>query len=209
MTANRPLLRLGLPGVFMLVCCLIEGIVLGASFGLWGQANWRDMTHALGAFRPDLLFGTTAIYPLQPVVMFLSYAVLHDGPLHLAGNLLTLMVLGREVRRLFGESLLMPLGLVSALSGAAAFAVLSSSGAPMIGASGVAFGLAGALAARQRGRFLEIALGLAMANVALWALLSGQLAWEAHLGGFLGGLAFAGLAGKSGPGSGHETVADK
>jgi len=36
-------------------------------------------------------------------------------------------------------------------------------------------------------------IGLALLNVILWLALSGLLAWEAHLGGFIAGVLFAAI----------------
>ena len=87
------------------------------------------------------------------------------------------------------------------LGGAAAFGLLSTNPAPMVGASGALFGLAaawtvaevqGARGLRARAiRALGITLSLVALNAATWALQGGHLAWETHLGGFLAGLVLA------------------
>ena len=71
------------------------------------------------------------------------------------------------------------------------------SGIPMVGASGALFGLAGAVMAlswqylRARGESLRPVIRslvwLAVLNVVLWWAMSGMLAWETHLGGFVVG----------------------
>jgi membrane associated rhomboid family serine protease len=71
----------------------------------------------------------------------------------------------------------------------------------MVGASGALFGLVGAWhwrdwrQRRARGRpvgpLLQAIAGLAVLNLAMWVLLSGLLAWETHLGGYLAGAAAA------------------
>ncbi|MFD0860110.1 rhomboid family intramembrane serine protease [Roseovarius aquimarinus] len=72
-----------------------------------------------------------------------------------------------------------------------------------MGASGAVFGLIGVRQAadyrkrRRSGRPLQplsmAILGLVAANIALFVIFSGGLAWEAHLGGWLAGW----LAGQS------------
>ena len=89
---------------------------------------------------------------------------------------------------------------MSVLGGGLAFGLMSSSPAPMVGASGAIFGLVGAWtwmqgADRAQGgagpgavalRVLGITAGLALLNLVMWLLAGGVLAWETHLGGFLG-----------------------
>ena len=87
------------------------------------------------------------------------------------------------------------------MGGALLFGLLAFTDAPMIGASGAVFGLVGLWQAdeyrirKSRGLPLKpvytAILGLVAANVAFFVMLSGGLAWEAHLGGWLAG----GLAG--------------
>jgi Rhomboid family. len=89
----------------------------------------------------------------------------------------------------------------SAIAGGAAFGLISMSSGPMIGASGAAFGFLGIWNAWDFQRrkalglslrpILNMILGLAIANLALFVFLQGGLAWEAHLGGYLMGWAAA------------------
>jgi membrane associated rhomboid family serine protease len=87
------------------------------------------------------------------------------------------------------------------LGGGLGYGLLHAGPQPMIGASGVAFGLVAALqtdlcagdraAGDARGAWRRAAgsvLLLGLVNVLSWALLDGRLAWETHLGGALGGL---------------------
>ncbi len=75
----------------------------------------------------------------------ITYAFLHGGILHLASNLLFLMVLGTRVNALVGN--LWALGLYPLLAIASGWAYLIASAAewphPMVGASGAIMGLAG------------------------------------------------------------------
>jgi len=90
------------------------------------------------------------------------------------------------------------------LGGGLGFGLLNHGAAPMIGASGAIFGLAGALTVWDAGRRRRaglwsraplIMLGLAGLNLVIWVMQAGNLAWETHLGGFVaGGLAAWGFA---------------
>ena len=187
--------------VLALLCAVPELLLLGADWGLWGSARWRPLAYQNGAFWAGLLHGWTPNYAAQPVTMFLTYAWLHAGPGHLAGNLLALVWLGPGVVARRGTAGLFALWAATALGGGAAFGLLTANPAPMVGASGALFGLAAAWTVaevqdcpgiRARAiRALGITLLLVALNAATWALQGGHLAWETHLGGFLGGLALA------------------
>lgn len=184
---------------------LPEAILLLADHGLIGTVRWRSLTYQYGAFWAGLLYGWQPNYPAQPVLMFLTYGVLHTGPVHLLGNVLALGWLGQ---RLLARIPVLTFGLIwlaAMLGGAALFGWLSRTSAPMVGASGAIFGLAAAWIitdwqdrrrALPRWAALRPALGLTLLlvvfNVGTWALQNGQLAWETHLGGFLAGGVVAG-----------------
>ena len=75
----------------------------------------------------------------------ITHAFLHDGPLHLAGNMLFLMVLGARVNALIGNIwtlILYPL--LAILAGIAhTISIAHGPSIPMLGASGAVMGLAG------------------------------------------------------------------
>jgi membrane associated rhomboid family serine protease len=86
---------------------------------------------------------------------------------------------------------------VTAIGGAMTFGLLTDSNLPMVGVSGVVFGLIGVLKyaelafIRRKGgsmrRYLSSLAALAAVNVVISVALSGLLAWETHLGGFVAG----------------------
>lgn len=178
---------------------LVEAVLWAADAGLVGARSWRGTAYGYGAFWSGLLRGWVPNYEAQPAAMFLTYALLHGGPGHLAGNLAAAVPLGLVLGRRLGAGGLAVAWIVAALGGAAAFGLLSDAPQPMVGASGATFGLAGALQAIQiRDRGLRgaplwpvgaAALALVAANGAVWWWEEGLLAWEAHLGGWLAGCA--------------------
>jgi membrane associated rhomboid family serine protease len=189
--------------VLAVLCAIPELVLLGADIGVWGSARWRPFAYTQGAFWAGLLYGWTPNYALQPLVMFVSHAWLHAGPGHLAGNLAALLWLGPQLVARRGNGGLLIFWCVSLLGGGAAFGLLASSPAPMVGASGALFGLAAewvvAEVRRTRpgtGRVLR-GLGLfallLLLNAVVWIVQGGQLAWETHLGGFVAGLTLAAL----------------
>lgn len=189
--------------IVLALCCLIEIALDLNDLGLVGPPRGRDTLLELGAFWPGLLDNWKPNFPAQPVTMFFTYAFLHGGPLHLIMNMVTLVSLGRAVTERVGGGGFLAIYVASALGGAGVYALLTLTGAPMVGASGALFGLAGAILAwfwedqdslraalASVGRVILLLVGI---NVILYVALSGRLAWETHLGGFLAGW-IAGLA---------------
>ncbi len=183
--------------------CLPEILLTLIEASPFGAGNLRGTALMLGAFWNGLLNGWEPVYALQRELMFLSYAFLHGGLLHLIGNMIAVLALGGiAIARIGGRGFLL-LYALSAIGGAAGFALLSSSESPMVGASGAVFGLIGAWkfwewqVRQQLGASMQplwrSLIGLALLNVILWIALSGLLAWEAHLGGFVVGVLFAAI----------------
>jgi membrane associated rhomboid family serine protease len=181
--------------------CLPELLFLIAESRLFGMPWLRNWAIVHFGFWNALFAGAQPIYPLQRELMFVSYAFLHGGLLHLAGNMtITLALAGIVVARSSDRGFVVLYG-VSAVGGGMGYALLGPMGAPMVGASGAVFGLIGAwkywewldrraIGASMRPLWMSL-IGLALLNLVLWYLLGGLLAWEAHLGGFLAGAAWA------------------
>ena len=195
--------------VWMLIglCSLVELVLFAADQGLIGTARWRSLAYQNGAFWGGLLYDWRPNYAAQPWTMFLTYAFLHGGLGHLAGNMLTLFALGSYVSERAGQGGFLAIFFLSAIGGGAGFALLAQSPQPMVGASGALFGLAGALLfwdwsdRRRAGRSFwpvaRTALFLVVLNLVMWWMLEGLLAWQTHLAGFVAGwVTAAGLAWK-------------
>ncbi|MFX0541865.1 rhomboid family intramembrane serine protease [Roseovarius sp. S4756] len=204
---HSPMQQAGAPGFLWIlvgVMAAIELVISLSASGLLGSQNLRWPAFALGAFWQPLVSGAMSpVYPGQTALMFITYAFLHGGFAHLAMNGVVLLSLGKYVSAHIGPARTLLALFVSAVSGAACFGLLSTSAAPMIGASGAVFGLIGVWQAadyrmRRRSRLplqpLVVGiLGLVVANIALFVVFSGGLAWQAHLGGWIAGW----LAGQS------------
>ncbi|WP_109566116.1 rhomboid family intramembrane serine protease [Jannaschia seohaensis] len=183
------------------LCVGIELVLQAADHGLIGDRRWRGLAYDYGAFWSQLLRGWRPNYAAQPWTMFASYAVLHGGLWHLTFNMVTLWSLGRAVAERAGAGGLASLLAGGTLGGAVGHGLLSAAPVPMVGASGALFGLAGALLvwawadrrdARETQRpVIVAALVLVGINLVMWWALKGQLAWQAHLGGFVAGAALA------------------
>lgn len=176
---------------------LPEVILIAADQGIIGTRRWRSLAYTYGAFWTGLLTDWQANYPGQPGIMFASYSILHAGLGHLAGNLAALIWLGPIALTRLRPLAFFELYALSVLGGAIGFGLLSTAFAPMVGASGAIFGLAGAWLVwafqdQPKGRPAQVfalkmvALVIAL-NAGIWVLQDGLLAWETHLGGFVAG----------------------
>lgn len=168
-------------------CVLIELVLQASDLGLIGSPVWRSLTYQNGAFWPGLLRGWRANYTAQPALMFVTYAFLHGGFWHLAGNMLALLVLTRIALQHVGQGRLCLIYAISALGGAATFGVLAPGPQPMVGASGALFGVAAACLYWQHRRPLRGLAALIAFNIVLWLFQDGTLAWQTHLGGIFAG----------------------
>jgi len=118
-------------------------------------------------------------------------AFLHTQPWHIGLNMMALWILGQNLERVLGRARFLALYLVSALAGSAAVMWLSDPDSSSLGASGAVFGLFAGMALlawKVRGNVRQVLYVLGI-NVVV-SLMPG-ISWQAHLGGFLGGLAVA------------------
>jgi membrane associated rhomboid family serine protease len=198
MQSDRSFARLSPAVWFILALCAVpEALFAGAELGLWAGLRLRIVAIDFFAFWAGLLGSWQPNYALQPWLMFLTYGFLHGGPVHFLVNMATLLSLGDPIARAIGQVRFLGLYLAFQVAGAIGFALWPEVGAPMVGASGALFGLAGLLLAwdfqdrRAHGHTIApVARSLGMLfllNLLLWWAMDGQLAWQTHLGGFVAG----------------------
>lgn len=183
------------------LCALLEIAFTLGDTSLIDMPGLRQTAVVFGAFWPRLLQDWQPVFPGQPATMFVTYAFLHAGFMHMLFNMLILLHLGREAVGRLGQAGFALAFLLCAAGGAGTFYLLGSGGTPMLGASGAVFGFFGTSvywdiqARRARGlplgQPLRMVLGLVLMNLLLVPLVGGMLAWQAHLGGFVTGLALA------------------
>jgi rhomboid protease GluP len=169
-----------------------------ADRGVFFDPSLRGRLYMVGAFWSSLLHGAQAIYSFQPWTMFISHAFLHGGFLHMAMNMAVLAALGKAAADRYGAGAVLPTFVLGAVGGGAFFGLVSASPVPMVGASGAVFAFLGLwivadwrrLRARgaSTGPIVSRVVTLALLNALFFFALSGMLAWEAHLGGFLIGV---------------------
>jgi membrane associated rhomboid family serine protease len=179
------------------VCTTIELVLTASDLGWIGERYWRLLTYNLWAFWLPILEGRATLFAGQEYTMFLSYAVLHGGLLHLTVNMIALWSFGSAIIRRVGQTRFLLACAITAFGGSAGFALMSTNMAPMVGASGALFGLLGLWICwdyMDRRHFGEKTWGtyralfyLVIYNLVFWIALSGRLAWETHLGGFIAG----------------------
>lgn len=184
-----------------------EVVLTGADHGLWGFPDWRGEAYRYGAFWSGLLVDWRPLFAQQPWLMFASHGFLHGGMLHLLMNVATLVSLGLPILREHGAARFLALYGVAQIAGGLGFAWLGPEAAPMVGASGALFGLAGAWVAWSAVeawraspapfaliRMLVLpSLALAVLNLVMYVVLDGRLAWQTHLAGYVAGLLAAPL----------------
>ena len=190
---------------FLLSSTLVELTLQLADAGLLGMPRLRILTYQNAAFWPGLLHGWIPNYAAQPFTMFLTYAFVHGGLMHLIFNMVTLVSLGVAVIRDVGQIGFLIVYAVSTLTGALVFVVFTTSFQPMVGASGALFGLAGALVwwnivytfqtdatiAVKAASVIWPVTVLILLNVFMYYGFDKNVAWETHLGGFIGGVLVA------------------
>ncbi len=140
---------------------------------------------------------------------------LHGGILHVAGNMLYLWIFGNNVEDAMGRIRFVVFYLLCGLAATYAHALMnSSSTVPLIGASGAISGVLGAyllLYPRAKvvtlvffGLYVRTVMVPAMVVLGFWFFLQflsamgtssggGGVAWYAHIGGFVVGMALIGL----------------
>ncbi|WOI58392.1 rhomboid family intramembrane serine protease [Palleronia sp. LCG004] len=197
-----PFLRLRSPFLWIAgICGLVELVLIVLAILPWGALPRYWIIELLG-FWPGRL-GAWQGWDVRPVTMFGTYWVVHAGIPHFLGNMAILFWLERRLTRHFRAGAVWEIWWASVLGGAIAYSVLYPSLAPMVGASGGVFGLVGAFvvlnhrdAIARGARLAAIKTGLlclllTVLSVADYVLRDAILAWQAHLGGFVGGALMA------------------
>jgi membrane associated rhomboid family serine protease len=176
----------------------IELLLSASDVGLLPHDRLRDGAYIYGALWPGLVWqGWAATYAGQSFAMLLSHAFLHSGLLHMAMNTVVILGLGKRLGAVLSNGQLLATFAVSAVAGGLTYLALYHGQMPVVGASGAVFGFFGVwkyfeYAARKRmGLSLkpiwQFIGTLALLNVAMYFMVAGMLAWQAHLGGFVAG----------------------
>ena len=179
-----------------------------------GQAGYRRAVYSLG-FIPAVFFGERVLAPelavVPPALTLVTSMFLHGGLWHLLGNMLYLWIFGNNVEDAMGHARFVAFYLLCGIAAALGQGILDpGSTIPMIGASGAISGVLGAylllypharvLVLIPLGFFSQLVRVPAVLVLGLWFLIQivsslaadpsrGGVAWFAHIGGFLAGMA--------------------
>ena len=181
----------------------LESMAQLSDRGWFGVLDLRSLMISYGAFW-DFLFppGTVdqALFLGQSYAMLITHAFLHAGTIHVLMNTVIFIALGKTLAVYFGLRLTLLTMLVGAISSGVMFGLLESTSAPMVGASGVVFSLIGfwlhvsRAELKRLGRpsrsVASVIISLIVIHILLHVFMGGQIAWQAHFGGFVAGYFF-------------------
>jgi membrane associated rhomboid family serine protease len=177
------------------------------------EQDWALIT-AFGLVPADVTSALHALPRLEPLALasllwpFVTHTFLHGGLLHLGFNALWLLALGTPVAQRLGALRFLWLYFLCGILGALFYVLIRpESQIPVIGASGAISGLMGAvvrfaLVPSRSGKLVSLSDARLLIFVGLWFIINlvfgvtgvgvtdeaMAIAWEAHVGGFLGGL---------------------
>jgi len=148
--------------------------------------------------RPELTYylGLTPMLVLQQPWTLVTNMFVHAGFNHILFNMISLYFLGSFLLRLVGEADFLKIYFAGGLVGNIFYVLLGPAMIPGVGASGAIYAIGGTLAAMAP-RLKVFVFPLPFA-VPLWGAMTffllisffmAGIAWQAHLGGFLFGLA--------------------
>jgi membrane associated rhomboid family serine protease len=120
-------------------------------------------------------------------------AFLHIGPVHLALNMLALLIFGSELERQLGRWRYLALYLLSALGGAAAIQLFGDPRVPVAGASAAIYGLLGGLGVLMLAQRQDLRGLLALLAINVFISFLPGISLLGHLGGLVAGALTAGI----------------
>ena len=189
------------PRLFWWLTALLLGIECVAQLsdrGWFGDLDLRSLMVSYGAFW-DFLFPPGVVdqtlYPGQSYLMFVTHALLHAGTIHVLMNAAIFIALGKTLASYYGLKLTLITMLLGAVCSGITFGLLETTAAPMVGASGVVFAFIGVWLQTSRAEAVRMGRPARSASVVIISLIvfhvfmdvfmGGQIAWQAHLGGFV------------------------
>jgi membrane associated rhomboid family serine protease len=115
-------------------------------------------------------------------------AFLHIGPVHLAMNMLALLIFGSELERALGRARFLALYLLSVLGGAVAIQLFGDPRVPVAGASTAIYGLMGGLGVLLVFRRQDLRGLLTLLAINVFISFLPGISLLGHLGGLVGGV---------------------
>lgn len=122
----------------------------------------------------------------------LTAVFLHQQPIHIAFNMLSLWWLGGPLEAALGRARYLTLYLLAGLGGSALSYLLAAQNQPSLGASGAIFGLLGATAVLMRRLRYDMRPVIALLVLNLFFTFTwSNISWQAHVGGLVVGTVVA------------------
>ncbi|MEU1195743.1 rhomboid family intramembrane serine protease [Streptomyces sp. NPDC005813] len=120
----------------------------------------------------------------------LTSMFLHGSIVHILFNMLSLWWIGGPLEAFLGRARYLTLYLLSGLAGSALTYLVAATNSPSLGASGAIFGLFGATAVLMRRLNYDMrpVIALLAINMVFTFSPAFNIAWEAHVGGLVGGV---------------------
>ncbi len=181
------------------ICILAVNIAVYALIN-FALNDWIERILILSSFSPQLflqLFDVSSLLTQTLIALSpISHAFIHADAMHLIINALFVLAFATRVEQMIGAGRMVGLYLLSAIAGALAVLVsyfITAEVVFVIGASGAASGLLGAYIRVTNPKPYPIVGGFIFFNILLGrtGVLMGSdmqaVAWDAHVGGFLGG----------------------
>lgn len=190
------------------------GLIVMNVLAFVAQAGQGDVVfYRYGAIPAALVGGQTIGQAVSPGMSVFTSMFMHGGLLHLGGNMLYLWIFGNNIEDVLGHVKFALFYLTGGVVAAYSYALpMGDSLVPMVGASGAVSAVLGAyilLFPRARvhtliflGFFVQVVQLPALIVIGFWAIIqmvnwlavsgsagSGGIAWLAHIGGFVFGLA--------------------
>jgi membrane associated rhomboid family serine protease len=194
-----------LPPAVVALVLLIAGIELifqVGSFGVIGgpeAIGWRvSAIENYGSFNAVCeAMRDRNIWPMEHVIRFLSYSMIHLSLVHALMACVFILALGKMVGEIFGNVSFIIVFVVSVLAGSLGYGLIMNSSVPLLGAYAGAYGLIGSytfilwtgLGAMQENQLRAFSLiGFLLGIQLAWALVFGSdPTWIADLSGFVAG----------------------
>lgn len=198
----------------------VPPVITGLLTVMVGVHVWRMLLPPMEQVIAALIYGVVALeivdHPLPQILTYFTYMAVHGDGLHLAVNGLGLAAIGSAVERLFGSLRTLMVFLVSGVVAAMGHVLIFADSADiLVGASGGLSGLFGYLLARTgaspdttpRQRLTSLlgkailfcGLMAASGMVGMGPMHAYQIAWLAHIGGFLCGMVLGGFGARAFP----------
>lgn len=177
-----------------------------------GIDDYKTIVYAYGAI-PSYILSFDKLQPIHPSLTVITSMFMHGGLLHLGSNMLYLWIFGNNIEDRLGHFRFLIFYLLCGIAAAYAHAFTApSSLMPMIGASGAVAGVLGAyILMFPKARvytlifllfFIQVIRLPAFFVIGFWIVIQlangllskgmadhGGVAWFAHIGGFIAGLA--------------------